>query len=78
MATVIKLTPVVRQLLERVQRQSGNLLWLQVASTRERSLNRLIAAGYVEICDHPTVRVQDGSPAAALVITQAGKDALGC
>jgi hypothetical protein len=75
----LKLTPSLRDMLERIAAHSGSLLMLAVTASggREGSkLNKLRAAGYVVKCDHPTVKEGRDWPAEALAITEAGVKAL--
>ena len=76
----LKLTSKLRELLERVERQSGTLQLLQVvASDRqaESRVNALRRAGYIVKCDHPTVIDRRWNVAAeALAITDAGNAGL--
>lgn len=76
----LKLTPALRSMLERINKQSGDLLMLQVTASggREYSkLNKLRNAGYVVKCDHPSVKDRRSDwPADALAITEAGRAAL--
>lgn len=78
MSEHLKLTPTLRDLLERVERQSGTLLLLQILASGGRANSRvaiLRKAGMIVIVDHPTVQHQ-GYPADALAITDAGRAAL--
>jgi hypothetical protein len=78
MPDALKLTPSLRDMLERIAARSGSLLMLAVTASggREGSkLNKLRRAGYVIKCDHPTVKDGDW-PAEALAITDAGEQAL--
>ena len=73
-----KLTPALRAILERVERHSGSLLELAVVASGCRApgqLAKLIRAGYIERCDHPTVK-NGKYPADALSITERGREAL--
>lgn len=76
----LKLTPALRSLLERIDRQSGTLMLLQVIASGGRAnsqLNALRRAGYVVKADHPTVINRgDNLPEEALAITPEGKAAL--
>jgi hypothetical protein len=78
MSEAFKLTPSLRSMLERIERNSGTLLMLTITASGGREyakLNKLRGAGYVLKCDHPTVK--DGAwPAEALAITEAGRAAL--
>ncbi len=69
---------MLRAMLERINRHSGELLELAVTASggREYSkLQRLIRAGYVTRVDHPSAK--NGKwPAEALAITDAGRKAL--
>lgn len=69
---------MLRSILERINRHSGELLELAVTASggREHSkLQTLIRAGYVVRVDHPSVK--NGKwPAEALAISDAGKEAL--
>jgi hypothetical protein len=74
----LTLTRALRNMLERIERQSGQVQLLQITSLgQDTQLNKLRAAGYVVKCEHPTVidRRYSG-PAEALAITDAGKIAL--
>ena len=76
--SVLKLTPALRSMLERINRHSGELLELAVTASGGREytkLQRLMRAGYVVRVDHPTVRTGKW-PAEALAITDAGREAL--
>jgi len=74
----VRLTPMLRSMLERIERHSGELLELAVTASGGREytkLQSLIRAGYVARVDHPTVK--NGKwPAEALAITDAGREAL--
>jgi hypothetical protein len=73
----VKITPSMRGLLERIGRQDGTLLELQVTSSGGRSstvLSKLRVAGLAEMCDHPSVIDRlDGYPARAIRLTEAGR-----
>ena len=74
----LKLTPSLLATLERIERNSGSLLMLAVTASAGREygkLNKLLAAGYVVKCDHPSV-TKGAWPAEALAITEAGRAAL--
>jgi hypothetical protein len=74
----LKLTPSLRELLARVERQSGTLLLLQVLASGGRANSRVATlrkAGLIAITDHPTVK-HHSYPADALTITDAGRAAL--
>jgi hypothetical protein len=66
------------RLLQRIDREGGKLLELQIAAAGGRSpLLGLIGRGLVELADHPTVEDRNsGRKASALRITQAGRDEL--
>jgi hypothetical protein len=76
----VKLTPKKRELLERIRNMGGRLLELQLAASGGPSYDRLSelrSAGYVELCDHPTVVDRKwNEPAKAVRITEAGEAAL--
>jgi hypothetical protein len=75
---VLKLTPSLLAMLERIERHSGALLMLAVTASGGREygkLNKLRGAGYVVKCDHPSVS-EGAWPAEALAITEAGRAAL--
>lgn len=78
--SALKLTPALRSLLERVERQSGTLMLLQVLASGGRAtsqLNALRGAGYIVKVDHPTViDRKTGDPEEALAITAEGRTAL--
>jgi len=76
--TPVNLTPTLRAMLERIARHSGELLELAITASGGREytkLQSLIRAGYVVRVDHPIVKAGRW-PAEALVITDAGRDAL--
>lgn len=74
------MSPALRDMLARVERQGGLLLESQIAASggrASRNLDALLREGLVEIVEHPTVR--EGArrvPAAAVKITERGKSAL--
>jgi hypothetical protein len=75
---VLKLTPSLLAMLERIERHNGALLMLAVTASGGREygkLNKLRGAGYVVKCDHPSV-TEGAWPAEALAITEAGRAAL--
>ena len=77
----MKLTPKKRELLERIAGKNGSLLVLNVTASGGRTagmLQNLIAAGYVEIVNHPTVVTDRATrtPAEALLATTMGIAAL--
>jgi hypothetical protein len=78
MSEPLKLTPSLRSMLARIERNNGTLLMLAVTASGGREyekLNKLRSARYVVKCDHPTVK--DGKwPAEALAITDVGRAAL--
>lgn len=74
------MTPTERRLLQRIVDSDGKLLALSVTASggSMNALHQLLAYGYAEICDHPTV-VADrstGKKAAAIAPTDDGKQAL--
>jgi DNA-binding MarR family transcriptional regulator len=74
----MKLTPAPRRILERIAKQSGTILELQITASGGREpgiLNSLIRAGYVRRIEHPTVK-NGGWPADGLEITDEGRAAL--
>jgi hypothetical protein len=73
-----RLGPAAMKLLQRIDREGGKLLELQIAAAGGRSpLLGLIGRGLVELADHPTVEDRNsGRKASALRITQAGRDEL--
>lgn len=75
-----KLTKKQREILERIVRQDGKLLELQLLASggsNDRILSALIAAGYARYADHPTVVDRwNKSPARAIAPTDAGKAAV--
>lgn len=78
MPEALKLTPSLRDMLERIAKHSGSLLMLAVTASgggEAAKLNKLRAAGYVVKCEHPTVK-EGIWPAEALAITDAGVMAL--
>lgn len=83
----MKLTPTLRAMLARIRDQSGTLQARQITAngrSETRKLEKLIAAGYAEIVDHPTVKERTHmgreptfpQAAAAVAITEAGRTAL--
>jgi hypothetical protein len=78
--TDLKLTPALREMLERIERGSGRIMMISVVGSgrsEDRKLGRLRAAGYVVKCDSADVRdPRFGTPAEALAITDAGRAAL--
>jgi hypothetical protein len=75
---MLKLTPSLFAMLERIERHSGTLLMLAVTASggpEYGKLNKLRGAGYVVKCDHPSV-TEGAWPAEALAITEAGRAAL--
>jgi hypothetical protein len=76
------LTPGLREMLERIDRATlrhGALLTLSSADASRsdgQRLRRLIAEELAELCDHPTIRRDNDTPAPAVRITGAGKIAL--
>ena len=59
MPEAVKLTPSLRDMLERIAMHSGSLLMLAVTASGGREatkLNKFRAAGYVVKCEHPTVK----------------------
>lgn len=78
--TSINLTPKLRAMLERIERQSGTLLVVQITAngrTEENKLAKLIDAGFAVKQLHPTVKDSFWDRnAMALAITEAGRAAL--
>src|SRR5947209_3854703 len=74
---MLKLTPSLLLMLERIERRSGTLLMVAVTASGGQygKLNKLRGAGYVVKCDHPSV-TEGAWPAEALAITEAGRAAL--
>jgi hypothetical protein len=74
----VRLTPILRSMLERINRHSGALLELAVTASGGREytkLESLIRDGYVVRVDHPSMKAGKW-PAEALAITDAGREAL--
>lgn len=81
MSEPLKLTPKLRELLERIEKHDGTVLLLSITGSgggpSARALKKLLAADYVALQDHPTVTDRrSNEPATALAITDAGKAAL--
>ena len=73
-------TPKQQDLLERLARRTSPALELNLigSGSNARTLDALLRHGYVMRHDHPTVKDRrTGGPALAIVVTDAGRKALG-
>ena len=77
-----RLTPAARDALRRISAATDRTgAWLSLVALAEsrgllRVCDRLLSAGYVERCKHPTIQAAGGDAAPALRITEAGRAAL--
>jgi len=72
----MKLSKARRELLERIGRQSGDVLLLNVGGYTGH-VRALATLGLIEVVDHPqVVDRRTKTPAAALAITDEGRKAL--
>lgn len=71
------MTPKHRRIMQRVVNANGRRLLAQEETTDPRAVSELLRLGYVELGADMTVKDRkEGGPAATLVATRAGRDAL--